>query len=295
MLLLPLLLLAAALAPERPHQALNPLFRELRDTGAQVGADIKIALPAPTMADGLDAQTQEAVVKQVAGEDYPLEELARNSVVAPHILRLRNLSPSDPAAPARGLDVWFVAYGDLGTVADKDFLDRLLRSNQKEGTSRDLTTADLTRRGITLSRDNAKHESYAHIAFSFLDRVRISVAGHSFWSRTDDSVLIASRIDPRFRDDPDFPNRWRPLSKDEDGKPQLGLAHPYGGAAYYMKVTRLAEPKGALFVEGHVIFPEPVKWFDGANLLRSKLPPVVQSHVRSMRRELLKAAKSPRD
>ena len=51
----------------------------------------------------------------------------------------------------------------------------------------------------------------------------------------------------------------------------------------------LAEPKGALFVEGHVVFAEPVKWFDGANLLRSKLPPVIQGQVRSFRRELAKS------
>ena len=51
----------------------------------------------------------------------------------------------------------------------------------------------------------------------------------------------------------------------------------------------VAEPTGALFVEQHIIFAEPTGWFDGANLLRSKLPNVVQNAVRTTRREWAKA------
>ena len=40
-----------------------------------------------------------------------------------------------------------------------------------------------------------------------------------------------------------------------------------------------------MFCEQHVIFAEPTGWFDGANLLRSKLPAAVQNNVRTMRRE----------
>ena len=36
------------------------------------------------------------------------------------------------------------------------------------------------------------------------------------------------------------------------------------------------------------VFAEPTGWFEGANLLRSKLPLVVQNNVRNMRREWLK-------
>src|SRR5205814_1186239 len=93
----------------------------------------------------------------------------------------------------------------------------------------------------------------------------------------------------RFGDDPEFPNRWRPISRDDDGKPVLGEAHPYGGAGAYIKITRLAEPAGALFVEYHLVFTEPKGWFGGANLLRSKVPILTQSEVRAFRRELGKA------
>jgi hypothetical protein len=280
---------AMLLGPAAGEESANPLFQQLREQGVAVGAGIKVPLPAPTMADGLDAKAQQAVLKAVAGEDYSLDELLRNSVVAPHILKLRDINPSDPAAPARGVDVWFIAYADLKTVTDKDFLDRLLNSNQKEGKSRGLNAAELEKRRLVIKPADEKHESYGNVVFTFLDRVEISATGHSYWSQTPDSVVFAAVLDPRFLNDADFPNQWRSVMRDPAGKTQLGPANPYDGAGYYLKFTRLAEPKGALFVEAHVVFAEPVKWFDGANLLRSKLPPVVQSQVRSVRRELIKA------
>ena len=285
-----IVLLTISLAAGETHQQTNAIYRELREVGVPVGAMIKVPLPAPTMADGLDARAQKAVLQAVAGDDYPVEELLRPSFVSPQVFRLRDVHPSDPQAPAHTMDVWFVAYGDLRTVAAKDFRERLLKAKQGEGKAQELKPADLTRRSITPPKD-VKHESFGHIEFHFLDRVEIAVTGHSFWSQTADSILIASKIDSRFRDDAEFPNRWRPLRRDADGKFQPGPPQPYDGAGYYIKVTRLAEPRGALFFEAHLVFTEPLKWFNGANLLRSKLPLVVQDQVRTTRRELKKASR----
>jgi hypothetical protein len=284
-----LLLLSSFLAPAADHESLNPLYKELRETGVNVGAKIVVPLPAPTMADGLDAKAQQAVLKTLAGEDYSVEELTRDSQVAPHVLRIRDVKPSDPMAPARGVDVWCVAYGSLDKVATKEFLEQLGGASQKEGQGKGLTKEDLAKRKIEIKKDDEKYESYGHVKFAFLDKVEISATGRSFWSRTDDSAVVAARLDPAFTNDAEFPNQWRSLTRNADGKLEPGEAHPYEGAAYYVKVTKLAEPKGALFVEGHVVFAEPVKWFDGANLLRSKLPPVIQGQVRSFRRELAKS------
>ncbi len=51
-------------------------------------------------------------------------------------------------------------------------------------------------------------------------------------------------------------------------------------------VTRLARPEGALFFEMHVVIHEPEAWFGGPNLLRSKMPLVIQENVRNLRRRL---------
>ena len=56
----------------------------------------------------------------------------------------------------------------------------------------------------------------------------------------------------------------------------------------YLKITKLAEPAGAVFAEQHITFVEPHGWFDGENLLRSKLPLSVQENVRSTRKEFIK-------
>jgi hypothetical protein len=51
-------------------------------------------------------------------------------------------------------------------------------------------------------------------------------------------------------------------------------------------VTELVGVEDGLFVEVHVVYAEPYGWFEGRNLLRSKLPPVLQDSVRKFRRKL---------
>ena len=63
-------------------------------------------------------------------------------------------------------------------------------------------------------------------------------------------------------------------------------ALPYSGAGGYLKITRLHEPKGALFIEYHLIYSEPQGWFSGADPLTTKLPAIIQAEVRTFRREL---------
>jgi hypothetical protein len=242
------------------------------------------------MADGLDAKKQQEVLAKVAGEDYPVEELLRPSVVAPYVLKYRDVKPSDPEAPAYGIDLWFVAHGDLDTLTGKDFLDKW-QAAQKDREVHVLTAAELAKRKLEDRVEQKRQERFANTVFTVLDRVQVSGTLHTVLTRQPESILAAAVVDPRFRDDPEFPNRWRSLSRDDDGKPVLGEPHPYGGAAAYLKITKLAEPAGALFVEYHLVFTEPKGWFGGANLLRSKVQILAQSEVRAFRRELAKVKK----
>lgn len=292
-MMLATLLSVALAAPMGSHEDANPLYRQLLDPGLAIGADLRAKLPPPSMADGLDAAAQRKVIQDLIGSDYSYEEFTRKSVVAPLLLKIRDVKPSDPAAPARGVDVWCVGYGDLAAADDAKFRERLLsagREGGKESKGGSLTREELAKRGIMLPADDT-HESYGHFGFDFLDRVRLRASGRAVWSRTPDSLLIAAEIDPRFVGDKEFPNQWQPLTRD-GGEMKAGPAAPWGGAGFYLKITKLHEPAGALFIEQHVVFAEPTGWFDGANLLRSKLPPAVQTIVRNMRREWVKG-KSP--
>lgn len=273
------------------HEGQNPLYKSLLDPGLVVGTDaktgqpIKAPFPPPTMPDGLDAANQKAIMTSLIGSDLSYDEFTRKSVVAPQLLKLRDVTPSDPKAPARGVDVWFVAYGDLKALDDDKFLDRLVNIGKGEGKGKGLTKEELAKRMITLTDE--KREGFGYIEFDFLEKVHLKVTGQAVWTRTPESVLVAAVVDPRFRYDPDHPNQWQSIIK-EGGVTKLGPATPWEGAGFYLKITKLAEPVGALFVEQHVIFAEPNGWFNGANLLRSKLPLVVQNNVRTMRKEWVK-------
>jgi hypothetical protein len=284
-----LTLLTMLAAPADEHARANPIYHDLLESGVAGTATEHIRLPAPVMADGLSADVQDGVLKAVIGDEYSLDEFTRPSPVAPFRLQLRDASPSDPKAPSRSVDVYFIAHGDWKAAGTKELLDRVLNSNREAGKANTIETEELKRRGIRIG--DPKREGYAQVVFGLLDRVELSVVGHSFWSESPESLIAAGVLDSRFHEDAELPNRWRPTHKTGDGKVELGKAEPYDGAGYYIKVTRLESPKGAIFVEGHLVFTEPKGWFGGANLLRSKLPPVIQGQVRAFRRELAKASR----
>jgi hypothetical protein len=275
------LLLALLVAGAEPEAA-NPLYRSLLEPGLAVGGDVRVKLPAPTLPDGLDAAKQKAVLEKVIGTDYAYDDFTRNSVVAPYKMVIRDEKSADEKTPVRAVDVWFVAHGDFAALDDEKFLDRLLNSGRGTGgKTAEVPAEELAKRKIAVPPELAKREHFGRVEFDFLDKVRLGVTGHTLWSKSADSLVAAVEVDPRFE------NVWQPIAKAGAGvKP--GDPVPYTGVGLYVKLTKLAEPAGAVFVEQHVVFAEPAGWFDGANLLRSKLPPAMTKTVRSMRAEWAK-------
>ncbi len=289
-LLGPLLSVAAQPAAPAKHDEQNPLFKRLVEDGLEVGPKVKTKFPAPTMADGLEAKKQTEIIKGLIAKDYAYDEFTRVSVLAPQLMKIRDVAGADPKTPARGVDVWFVVHGDVKLLDDDKFLDKLLTAGKAGGgggKGGPLDPKELAARNIVIKKGDEKRESYGTIEFDFLEKVRLKATGHAMWSRNDTSIVAAAEIDPRFLNDKEFPNQWRSITKDT-GAVKIGDPNPWSGAAMYVKVTKLAEPAGAMFVEQHIVFVEPKGWFDGTNLLGSKLPIAVQDNVRTMRREFLK-------
>lgn len=283
-----LALAAFALAqPPAKHEDQNPLYKSLTDTGLDVGGGAKAKFPAPTMPDGLDGAKQTEIIKALIGVDIDYAEFTRNANTAPYQMKIRDIKPSDPKAPARGIDVWFLAYGDFKLLEDDKFLDRLTNSGKGGGKGGPLKKEDLAKRGIKQTAEEEKREGYGHFEFDFIDKVRLNGVGRAMWSRNGASVVAAAEIDSRFATDKEFPNQWRSLTK-ESGQLKVGEPVTWAGAAMYLKITKLAEPAGAVFVEQHIVFAEPTGWFDGTNLLRSKLPQAVQINVRDTRKDFAK-------
>jgi hypothetical protein len=274
------------------HEKSNPLYQELRDKGVAVTESRRVPLPAPRMADGLDAAAQKAIIKELIGDDYDYDGFVDASVNAPYmLLPLKEIPGGNPDAPARALDLYFVAHGKFKSLTSKEVLDRLGGSDRKSDDRKELSADDLKKRGITIPAERAKREGYGNGSFTLLDKVELRLTGRSIWSETADSIILASAVDPAFAADKEYPTQWRSLEKQDDGQFKTGPPQPYQGAAYYVKVTRLKDPADGLFVECHLIFTEPTGWFNGTNLLRAKLPPVVQDLVRRLRKELVKASK----
>jgi hypothetical protein len=265
----------------------NPLYQEFTK-GVPIGGGLTAKFPEPIMADGLSAAAQTKVLKGLLEPGEELEGFTRNSVVARHRLKITDIKPSVAEAPAHRVDIWFIAHGDLEALATKDPF-RQLELKRKEVDAVDLTNDDLAKRKIPAL--DTQHERIVFAKSRLWDRLELEMTLVSRFSKNSDSLLTATKIDKRFDGDKQVPNQWRPLRRNAAGDLVAGAPQPYDCHDTYLKVTRLAEPVGALFVEYHRIAVEPYGWFEGGNVIRSKLPPLIQDQVRNFRKELAKLQK----
>jgi len=267
----------------------NPLFVELTTRGVSSGGGPGIPLPAPTVPDGLSAADQGRAIGRVIDGRQTLDALTRKTVVAPLVLNVTSItSPAGAIESPCRVDLWFVVHADLDKISDAQFLKRQYdtaasgesKTNQPQLV--ELTDAELASRSI------APDEGQKFFAGQIVlfDRARLNAALQTRQTRSPESVLVAMRLDPRFDGDDRYPNGWEKLNRNDAGQTQTGPRQAYRGAGGYVKATRLIDAPGALLVEYHLVFAEPSGWFDGANLLRSKLPLVCQDGVRKLRRQL---------
>ena len=200
---------------------------------------------------------------------------------------------SDEGTTGRHVDLWYVAHGSFDKVTSEDFVDQQMKKAAQEKSNDDLPKQsivlkpdELQARNLRVTKSAELSESYVHTTFPLFDRVFISTSSQVAQTKAADSVLIAGIMDPSFDKDKNFPIFWQHLDRDDSGKLIIGEKQPYHGFGSYLKITRMLEPSNAIFVECHVAFDEPAGWFNGENLLRSKLPVLVQDSVRKFRREI---------
>ncbi|MCE9529790.1 MAG: hypothetical protein K8T89_01415 [Planctomycetes bacterium] len=270
-----------------PHLKLNPLYRELRDPGVALDRETAEPLVAPLMPSQLTAKEQMEVLRKLVGDDFDIDDVTRESVVAPHVFKIRDLAVKDPNFLGRGTTLWFCAHGSFEKIDHRALVD-LFQGYRRDTQLTFLKDAELKERGITRLKNDDIEESYCRASYAILERVQTHGTYRIMTSRTADSVVLSVRLEPSFLRDQAMPNIWQALTPDDTGALKAGPAKPYSGMGTYTRITRMKEPKGLLFVESHQVFAEPKSWFDSPNVLRSKLPLVVQSDVRAFRRQLLK-------
>jgi hypothetical protein len=289
------LLLGASLTGQarvEPAHAHNAVYLQVLDQGLESGGE-KIALPAPRLVDGQDADAQRAALRTVAGSDQALDDMFRSSITAPYIIKPRDIKTT--GGIIRALDLWFVVYADPDKV---DPAQEAARSDQKEievgnmwFQTRLLKPEDLRAAGIEPAAAGTDQKTwYAHVHARLLDRIDFEATNQVTASRTAGSIVVASRTDSAFAKEGPNRNGWKALAT-EGGTKSEGAVKPYAGGMSYAKMSRVAFKPGALLVEMHVAFVEPHEWFEGAPILRSKFSVAAQDQIRGLRRELARNQK----
>ena len=245
------------------------------------------------MADGLTAQQQRRVIESVSEPKYDVERFLAPRIEAPHVLNIEHepLSKDERPLECNRMDLYFVASGDLASVSDPDFLSQVFDIDPQTEESKQLSAEELAQAGIDPATINPQHESFSRVAATIFERIELSGVGHSLWSQTEDSILLAVHIDQRFDRSADLAARWERFERQDDGSMKSAETGAYPGAGAYLKITRLEEPAGRLFIEAHGVLLEPYSWFRGRSLLVSKLPPAVRSQVKEIRRRAAKASR----
>jgi hypothetical protein len=281
-----------------PHRA-NPVYQELLTRGTTLGAGRTRVFPPPLMADGLGGVEQQRKLRALCvGPDPRKPLLAYDDVIdrssaAAYFFDNRAVSPSDPAAPAYAVDIWFVTYGDLAKIAKRDPL-QLFGTTPSDAVATQLDNDALAERNITGRLRRPLREYYVNTVAELLNAVKVSLTSHAVASQGEDSLVVASKVDPRFNADKEYPNSWQMLPAELEANPKAPRGpQPIEVGASYLKITRLAQPPGGLFVEFHQVSTEPRAWFNGSPVLRGKIPLWVNQRVKEFRIMSLKTAPRP--
>lgn len=297
-----------ATGDDADHLRMNSVYADLRSdapipTDGTPSAREGIHVPAPRFADGETPEERSRSLEATFGSEEARERYFRSSVVAPQVVRLdKSLLDSDQTT-LRRVDFWFVARGDLSKLEDDSFTERLMTEAQQEqgdedandadqtGDARRLSDEELAAAGITLAppaADRTFREHFARSSLRLFKKLELDLTMHVVTTRTAESLLSAMIVDSRFPDATPLANTWRRLGRDEAGNLQPVATGPYRGAGGYLKMLQLSDPPHVILVEGHLVFLEPHAWFDGANLIASKMPTITQMSARRLRRTLLR-------
>ncbi len=270
-----LILLALIAAEPGAGHARNPIYAGLIG-GAPAVEGSDATLPPPRFPDGLDAGAERAALRDLIGSDRGVDEFLRDSIAAPHILKVRDAKAE--GATVRLADLWFAVRADLDAIDPTAAAIESAGKPTEAGNMRFETSFVPAAPPVA---DATRQEWHSRVHGRLLGRIAVEATDHVVATRSADSWIIAARTDRAFDRNPDAPNRWSTLAGATPGP-----AQPFAGSASYAKITRLRSAPGVLLVECHFAFVEPTAWFDGNPILRSKIGLVAQDQVRRLRREL---------
>ncbi|MEM9365596.1 MAG: hypothetical protein AAGD07_06330 [Planctomycetota bacterium] len=240
---------------------------------------------------------------------WGFDRFTRDSMVAPFALDLDSIPDANGRRVGHLVDVVFVVHVPLNDLRDEGALRRLAGinddvENDVVATEEDDPTDVSSARRLTpeeIASHNLPNEiGYARIRFPLIAKLVLSgvAFGDSLDSGDDPSapIIIRFGLDPSFTDEAQLPdnaasdlglvNAWAKIERDDRGAKTLGAWQSYEGLGGYLTVVSVPGKENASLIHLVLAIHEPKKWFNGAPLLRSKLPLVIQDRVRGFRREI---------
>ena len=271
---------------------------ELIEKGINMPEGTVVKLRPPLLRDGMTAAEKKAALLAILPPKCTFEEFTSPNSDAPVTLKIESIKGKQRYM-LRKINFYFVARGKWDVLTSKEFGDKILAKKKEAETKKEegstlaagfLTDKEMAARKLKIVTKKTWGDRYFYSTFTLFDMVEVRATRYAVLSQTADGVVVAGQIDPRFADDPKYPNQWRSIDKDALGNPVLGPKQRYSGTGFYVKVTRLDSPKDAIFFEFHSAHNEPYGWFNGAPTLLSKVGTATRFKVKDFRIKLARAS-----
>ena len=269
---------SASVACAQPAPAISDLTKD--KVRFPSGDSFSLALPTLSVGQS-DKQRMDQLTALSGGAGW--KRFSRDSTVAPVAIDVKYLNGADGSRVGHSLHAAFVVHASLETLKDKDLMQQLFANESSSGKTESKSEGQvsdkvLIERGIT----KTENTSFANAEIALLKKVTVRGVLQVQKSESENGIDFAFRLDKRFNDADQTSNAWSRIGKDKATLPDWT---PYSGAAGYLVVRRLPELESACLIECRVLLHEPKEWFNGSNLLRSKLPLMIQETARSFRRQ----------
>lgn len=258
---------------------------DLANRGVEVVGGSWVPLPEPVVRLDVDQSATD-----LAGLAGPAgwERFAADAVTAPVTVAIEPASV-DGVRLGHRVRSAFTLRAPLERLRADEALRRSLGSGEdgKGSTARPLAAEELREAGITA----AAGEQFVWIELVLLNRVMIRGVVRAVSTERPDGVEVAWQFDPRLGDHERWRATWSRIEDNELGSRAEGPRQSYQGSGGIVTVRRLSAEAGVdlLVVESRAVIGEPEAWFQGSNLLRSKMPLAAQEGVRTLRRRLAAA------
>ena len=111
--------LAVAVGAAQAENPVNPVLSNLLKKGIATPDGSSIQLPAPTLADDMDAAAQAAALTKLAAPKYRLDQFLQKASSAPIATNFKKISSGD--ALVRSVNLGFVAHGRWNVLNSESF------------------------------------------------------------------------------------------------------------------------------------------------------------------------------